>query len=139
MRVLVKENSKLMSAPSDILPISQSTTLGDLFLDLLEKNASDNLRQCIQEVRVCMTSPDYAKLFSVLLITALGYYTQIEEGQVDNAITFMIKRNELIIDSMANISEEEKNSRKKMIESFLLTCKQSLKDQLSQHNILIYN
>lgn len=128
-----------MSVRANILPISQSTTLGDLFLDLLEKNASDNLRQCIQEARVCMTSPDYAKLFSVLLITALGYYTQIEERQVDNAITFMIKRNELIIDSMANISEEEKKSRKKMIESFLLTCKQSLKDQLSQHNILIYN
>lgn len=128
-----------MSIDLEIKPIKHSTTLGDLFLDILEKNANDNTRQIIQQTRIFMTFPDYAELFNVLLINALGYYTQIEERKVDNAITFIIKQNELHIDSLSNISKEEKNSQIQMMTTFYLTGKELLKNQLSKYNILVQN
>ena len=126
-----------MNAEHNIKPITNSTTLGDLFLDILEKNANDDTRHLIQETRILMTSPDYAELFTVMLINALGYYAQISESKVDNAIKFMIKKNELSIDTIPNITTEERNTRKQIMKTFLCICKQQLKEYLRYYNILI--
>ncbi|MBR1929780.1 MAG: hypothetical protein IJ834_08660 [Paludibacteraceae bacterium] len=126
-----------MNVDSGIRPITHSTTLGNLFLDILEKNTNDNTRHFIQQTRVYMSFPDYAESFNVLLINALGFYAQIEERKIDNAITFIIKQNELKIDSLSTISEKEKSSQKQMMTTFYIMGKQLLKDQLKQYNILI--
>ena len=126
----------MMNTIYDIKPITKSTTLGELFLDILEQNANDNTRHLIQETRILMTSPDYAELFTVILFNALGYYAQISESKVDNAITFMIKKNELSIDAIPNITIDEKNTRKQIMNTFLGICKQQLKEYLRYYNIL---
>lgn len=126
-----------MNAEYDIIPIIGSTTLGDLFLDILEKNANDNTRHFIQETRILMTNFDYAELFTVILINALGYYAQISESKVDNAITFMVKKNELSIDAIPDITTEEKYARKQIMNTFFCICKQQLKEYLRFYNVLI--
>jgi len=63
--------------------------------------------------------------------------SEIEERKIDNAITLVIKQNELKIDSLSTISEKEKSSQKQMMTTFYIMGKQLLKDQLKQYNILI--
>ena len=84
-----------------------------------------------------MTNFDYAELFTVILINALGYYAQISESKVDNAITFMVKKNELSIDAIPDITTEEKYARKQIMNTFFCICKQQLKEYLRFYNVLI--
>ena len=121
----------------NILPLSTPKTLGEIFLDLLEKNSNDQMRQTIQKTRIIIKSPDCAELFNVILVNTLGCFTQISEEKVDNAIAVIIEKNELAIDNDFNISNEEKETQKIAMRTFMYFSKDILKNVLQQNNILI--
>ena len=112
--------------------VSTSKTLGEVFLDEMEAHATEQMRDIIQ-----VAFPDYAELFSVLVINALGYTAQISENKFDNAMAFLIRQNELSIRRINGISDEEKQRRKQCMIEFITTCKEILKEHLKQRIILI--
>lgn len=117
--------------------VSTSKTLGEVFLDVMEAHATEQMRDIIQVTRTYMAFPDYAELFSVLVINALGYTAQISENKFDNAMAFLIRQNELSIRRINGISDEEKQRRKQCMIEFITTCKEILKEHLKQRIILI--
>lgn len=110
--------------------------IAELFLDTLEKTATPELKNKIQQIRCFMEMPDCAEMFRIVLTNAVGGRIPIDKETIHRGINCVDRYNRLDIDKL-QIADEEKELRKELSSAWIHYCEQLMLLGCYQQGLLI--
>lgn len=116
---------------------SQSLTLADIFLMVMEQMAKDEKQKShIRKVRTLMNVPEFAEYLHFLLMDALGHPIQIAVQTVDKAIDCLVHLYENNISENPMWKPKQKVTQKALIKGFMDEFRNRTKVALAGRNLL---
>jgi hypothetical protein len=116
--------------------MAKQITLFDIFITVLERNGNDATRNYIRKTRILMNVPECAEYLNCILINALGTPCCIAEDVVDKAVDCVIHLHEDDIECFYNATQQQKETEKTSMKTFMEQYRCAVKDFLKSQGLL---